>query len=127
MFVTKVCPAGCRVTLGRIKMFSMFIFLCLQNMVSGQQVEYINLSCRSHPEDLYIGPSLRKISVNLSQGTNRHFCISTISLSVFWWKDEGGHNEGGFVTTNIDVVGGIEGDGRYVFYEVYEIDSRFHK
>ena len=28
------------ITFGRIKMFSKFIFLCLQNMVSGQQVEY---------------------------------------------------------------------------------------
>ena len=28
------------ITFGRIKMFSKFIFLCLQNMVSGQLVEY---------------------------------------------------------------------------------------
>ena len=28
------------ITLGRIKMFPKFILLCLQNMVSGQQVEY---------------------------------------------------------------------------------------
>ena len=29
------------ITFGRIKMFSKFIFLCLQNMVSGQQEKYI--------------------------------------------------------------------------------------
>ena len=37
------------VTFGRIKMFSKFTFLCLQNMVSGQQVDYINLARPSHP------------------------------------------------------------------------------
>ena len=35
--------------LGRIKMFSKFIFLCLQNMVSVQQEEYIILPNHSHP------------------------------------------------------------------------------
>ena len=37
--------------LGRIKMFSKFIFLCLQNMVSVQQEEYIILphDCHFHP------------------------------------------------------------------------------
>ena len=35
--------------LGRIKMFSQFIFLCLQNMVSVQQEEYIILPHLSHP------------------------------------------------------------------------------
>ena len=39
------------ITLDRIKMFSKFIFLCLQNMVSGQQVEHINLPCPRHPQD----------------------------------------------------------------------------
>ena len=34
---------------GRIKMFSKFIFLCLQNMVSVQQEEYIILPHHSHP------------------------------------------------------------------------------
>ena len=47
------------ITFGRIKMFSMFIFLCLQNMVSGQQVEYINLPRPSHPQDLHIGQDLK--------------------------------------------------------------------
>ena len=48
------------ITLGRIKMFSKFIFLCLQNMVSGQQVEYINLPSPSHPQDLDIGSEIIK-------------------------------------------------------------------
>ena len=47
------------ITFGRIKMFSKFIFLCLQNMVSGQQVEYINLPRPSHPQDLDIGQDLK--------------------------------------------------------------------
>ena len=47
------------ITFGRIKMFSKFIFLCLQNMVSGQQVEYINLLRPSHPQDLHIGQDLK--------------------------------------------------------------------
>ena len=47
------------ITLGRVEMFSMFIFLCLQNMVSGQQVEYINLPSPSHPQDLDIGQDLK--------------------------------------------------------------------
>ena len=47
------------ITLGRVKMFSMFIFLCLRNMVSGQQVEYINLPRPSHPQDLHIGQDLK--------------------------------------------------------------------
>ena len=50
------------ISFGRIKnMFSKFIFLCLQNMVSGQQVEYINLPCPSpsHPQDLDIGQDLK--------------------------------------------------------------------
>ena len=47
------------ITFGRIKMFSKFIFLCLQNMVSGQQVDYINLACPSHPQDLHIGQDLK--------------------------------------------------------------------
>ncbi len=63
------------ITFGRIKMFSKFIFLCLQNMVSGQQVEYINLprlgpdrpvqivgmagARPSHPHDLDIGQDLK--------------------------------------------------------------------
>ena len=47
------------ITLGRIKMFSKFIFLCLQNMVSGHQVEYINLPCPSHPQDLHISQDLK--------------------------------------------------------------------
>ena len=47
------------ITFGRIKMFSKFIFLCLQNMVSGQQVEYINLPRPSHPQDLHIGQDLK--------------------------------------------------------------------
>ena len=47
------------ITFGRIKMFSKFIFLCLQNMVSGQQVEYINLPRPSHPRDLHIGQDLK--------------------------------------------------------------------
>ena len=40
-------------------MFSKFIFLCLQNMVSGQQVEDINLSRAGHPQDLDIGQDLK--------------------------------------------------------------------
>ena len=40
-------------------MFSKFIFLCLQNMVSGQQVEYINLPRPSHPQYLDIGQDLK--------------------------------------------------------------------
>ena len=47
------------ITFGRIEMFSKFIFLCLQNMVSGQQVEYINLPCPSHPQYLDIGQDLK--------------------------------------------------------------------
>ena len=46
------------ITLGRIELISKFIFLCLQNMVSGQQVEYINLLRPSHPHDLHIGQDL---------------------------------------------------------------------
>ena len=40
-------------------MFSKFIFLCLQNMVSGKQVEYINLPSPSHPQYLDIGQDLK--------------------------------------------------------------------
>ena len=47
------------ITLGRMKMFSKFIFLCLQHMVSGQQVDYINLARPSHPQDLDIGQDLK--------------------------------------------------------------------
>ena len=47
------------ITFGRIKMFSKFVFLCLQNMVSGQQVEYINLPSPRHPQDLDIGQDLK--------------------------------------------------------------------
>ena len=47
------------ITFGRIKMFSKFIFLCLQNMVSGQQVEYINLPHPSHPQGMDIGKDLK--------------------------------------------------------------------
>ena len=47
------------ITFGRIKMFSKFIFLCLQNMVLGQQVEYNNLPRPSHPQDLDIGQDLK--------------------------------------------------------------------
>ena len=37
------------ITLGRIKMFLKFIFLCLQNMVSGQQEKYIIIPHPSQP------------------------------------------------------------------------------
>ena len=37
------------ITLGRIKMFLKFIFLCLQNMVSGQQEKYIIMPHPSQP------------------------------------------------------------------------------
>ena len=39
--------------LGRIKMFSKFIFLCLQNMVSVQQVEYNVIPLPSHPQSVH--------------------------------------------------------------------------
>ena len=52
------------ITFGRIKMFSKFIFLCLQNMVSGQQVDYINLARPSHPQDLHIVQDLKKLKVD---------------------------------------------------------------
>ena len=37
------------ITLGRIKMFLKFIFLCLHNMVSGQQEKYIIIPHPSQP------------------------------------------------------------------------------
>jgi len=37
------------ITLGRIKMFLKLIFLCLQNMVSGQQEKYIIIPHPSQP------------------------------------------------------------------------------
>ena len=37
------------ITLSRIKMFLKFIFLCLQNMVSGQQEKYIIIPHPSQP------------------------------------------------------------------------------
>ena len=37
------------ITMGRIKMFLKFIFLCLQNMVSGQQEKYIIIPHPSQP------------------------------------------------------------------------------
>ena len=39
--------------LGRIKMFSKFIFLCLQNMVSGQQVGCTVASLPNHPQSVH--------------------------------------------------------------------------
>ena len=46
------------ITLGRIKMFSKFTFLCLQNMVSGQQLKYIILP---HPGQPHLSWGSRRL------------------------------------------------------------------
>ena len=77
------------ITLGRLKMFSNFIFLCLQNMVSGQQVRYINLPHPSHPQDLHIGQDLKKSKVDRNRTLNLllsilvFFMLFTIDPTIF--------------------------------------------
>ena len=68
------------ITFGRIKMFSKFIFLCLQNMVSDQQVEYIIVPLPSHPQS--VNPCLGSEKIKADENYNFTLFLSITHHSL---------------------------------------------